>query len=296
MIGRTRIAAAILVLLQGGAACSGSGSEGRASGGGALHQGVVANIDGTAITLAEVEALAARGGLTPKSALERLEAEALLAREAERRGYASIHEVEEVGRQALVQALLAADVERERPTPSDLDQAYAQSGERFSTPERRSAMHVLAVLPKKPTPEVEAAARTFTVRVIAQLRAASDPNSVLLAVRQEQQPFAIKVEQLPPTPRKSQYVAEFSEALFSLEAPGIVPDPVRTQFGWHAIWLREILPAEHVPEAVARAQLSREIELNKRRARLEALVKEVQQRAGVAYAQTVRDALAVPEY
>jgi hypothetical protein len=56
------------------------------------------------------------------------------------------------------------------------------------------------------------------------------------------------------------------------------------------------VPEERVPDAVARGQLARELDLNKRRARLEALVKQLEQRAGVAYAPTVRDALAVLEY
>jgi PPIC-type PPIASE domain len=284
------------VLLASIAACGGPGTRERSKAGGALVQGVVANVDGTAITLAEVERLAARGGLTPKAALERLEAEVLLEREAERRGYANLSEVELVGRQAKVQALLATYVESERATAADVDEAYAQSQERFHTPERRVATHVLAVMPKKPAPDLDATERAYIADVIARLKAASDPAQVLDAIRSEKQPFGVSVEELRPAPREGQFVKEFSDALFSLDAPGIVPDPVRTQFGWHAIWVREILPEEHVPETVAREQLSREIQLNKRRARVEALLKQRQDRTGVTYAPNVRDALATLEY
>jgi hypothetical protein len=292
----TRISRTAAVVLALSAACGGSATREHSNAGGALVQGVVANVDGTAITLAEVERLATRGDLAPKAALERLEAEALLEREAERRGYASLTEVQEVGRQATVQALLAKDVESERATPSEIDDAYVKQADRFHTPERRVAMHVLAVMPKKPAPELEETERKYIAGVIAQLKAAADPMRVLESVQHEQHPFQVKVETLPAAPREGKFVKEFSDAMFALDAPGIVPEPVRTQYGWHAIWVREFLPEERVPEAVAREQLSREIQLNKRRARVDALVKQRSGRAGVTYAPNVRESLAALEY
>jgi PPIC-type PPIASE domain len=288
-----RLFAGALVLC---AACGGASTREHSNAGGALTQGVVANVDGTAITVADVQRLCERGGLTPRAALERLEAEALLAGEAERRGYAEVDAVDHVGQQALVQALLKADIESEKPTEAELAEAYANSGTRFHTPERRVATHVLAVLPKKPTPEIEAAEKEFAADAITKLKAAADPSAVLETLKQTSAPFPIRVEVLPPTPRDGVFVPEFTQAMFSLDEPGIVPTPVRTQFGWHAIWLREILPDTRVPEAEARAQLSQEITLSKRQRRLEALAKQLEQSAGVTYAPKVRDALTVLEY
>jgi hypothetical protein len=277
-------------------ACGGSGTRESGRAGGALAQGVVANVDGTAITLAEVQRLCDRG-LTPKAALDRLVAEALLAGEAARRGFEAVDLVEQVGRQALVQALLEGDIEHEEPTPAEIDAAYANSGTRFRTPERRVATHLLAVMPKKPSPEAEATERAFISDAIQKLRAAgSDPAPMFEEFKQLHEVFPIQVEQLPPAPREGMFVPEFSEALFSLDKPGIVPTPVRTSFGWHAIWLREILPETHVAEAEARADLTREIQRSKRERRLEALLKQLEQRAGVTYAPKVRDLLAVLEY
>jgi parvulin-like peptidyl-prolyl isomerase len=297
---RTRRAARLLVLLVClalAAACGGRGPRERSGKSSALAHGIVANVDGTPISVGEVQALCERGGLTPKLALERLEAEALLAAEAERRGYASIDPVEQVGRQALVQALLAEDVESQTPSAADLDAAYAKNLARFRRPELRTATHVLASLPKQPTPEQDAAARAFVQDVILKLKAAADPNPVLEAIQRSTDPnLPVRVEVLPPAPREGMFVPEFTAALFSLEKPGIVPQPVRTPFGWHAIWLREILPEERVPESVARAQLTRELELELRQKRLEVLLRQLQERAGVKYAPKVRDALAVLEY
>jgi hypothetical protein len=288
-----RFAALALVFC---AACGATSSRDHSSAGGALTQGVVANVDGTAITVADVQRLCERSGLAPKVALERLEAEALLAGEAARRGFSGLDAVEHVGQQALVQALLGADVEREEPTAAEISEAYAKSGDRFHTAERRVAMHALAVLPKKPTPEIEALERAFATDAIEKLKAAADPALVFEQLKQTTAPFPVRVEALPPTARDGVFVPEFTSAMFSLDKPGIVATPVRTQFGWHAIWLREILPEASVPEAEAHAELAKELRLSKRQRRLDALLKQLEQRANVTYAPKVRDALAVLEY
>jgi parvulin-like peptidyl-prolyl isomerase len=257
---------------------------------------VVADVEGTAITVADVQRLCERGGLAPKEALGRLEAEALLAAEAERRGYGSVDEVARVAEQALVQTLLERDIESEQATAAEIDAAYAKSGERFHKPERRVATHLLAVLPKDASADLDASARAFVTDALAKLQAAADPSAVLEQLQQVKAPFEVKVEVLPPAPRTGMFVPEFSAALFSLSQPGIVPEPVRTQFGWHAVWVREILPEEQVPEADAKKHLAQEIATAKRQRKLDALLKQLEQRANPSYAGTVRDLLAVLEY
>lgn len=278
------------------AACGSSGPHERSRNSGPLTTGVVANVEGAAITVADVQQLCERSGLSPKDALGRLESETLLAAEAQRRGYAGVDAVEHVAEQALVQALLESDVESEQPTAAEIDDAYAKSGERFRTPERRVASHVLAVLPKEPSPEVDAAARAFAADAIQKLQAAPDPSTVLAELKTAKMSFPISVEVLPPAPRKGMFVPEFSAALFSLPKPGIVPEPVHTQFGWHAIWLREILPEEQMPEADAKKVLAQELTVTKRQRKLDTLLKQLEQRANPSYAPTVRDLLAVLEY
>jgi peptidyl-prolyl cis-trans isomerase C len=285
-----------LGLLLSAAACGGVGSSGRSHQAGGLAEGVVANVDGAPIGLNEVQRLAERGSLSPQQALSRLEAEALLAAEAERRGYGADHAVQHVTRQAAVQALLKGDVEQKIPSEAEISRAYAESGTRFATPERRVASHVLAVLPRKATPEQAETARVFMSAVVDKLRAADDPVAALDAYRSGQsQPFQVRVEDLPPAPLEGAFVKEFSVAMFSLAKPGVVPQPVQTPFGWHAIVLREILPESRVPEAEARAQLQRELELSGRRNRLDALTRQLQARTRISYAERTREALGTLE-
>jgi hypothetical protein len=286
-----------LWLLFWAAACGGVGSHGRSQRASELAEGVVANVDGTLIRLSEVARLAERGALSPQLALSRLEAEALLAAEAERRGYGTSDAVGHVTRQAAVQALLRGDVERKTPTEAEIDRAYTESGTRFATPELRVASHVLANLPRDATPEQSEAARAFATAATGRLRAAADPMVALADYRANQsQPFRVQVEDLPAAPRTGGWVEEFSAAMFSLQKAGVVPEPVRTAYGWHAIVLREILPESRVPEAEARAELRRELELSARQNRLEALARELQGRTRVSYAERTREALGTLEF
>lgn len=277
--------------------CDAAQHAARGLGVGSLGAGQVASVDGVAIAVADVQRLVERGGLSPKQALARLEAQELLASEAERRGYAASEAVQQVAEQALVQVLLQREVESDKPSDAEIQAAYESSGARFNKPERRVATHLLAVLPKQPTPEQDAAARAFTADAILQLKAAADPAVVFHALATKQTPlFQVKVEELPPATREGSFVEPFSKALFELEKPGVSPQPVRTEFGWHAIWLREILPSETLPEATARAELARELEQSGRQRRADALVRQLEQRARIAYAPKLRDTLAALEF
>jgi hypothetical protein len=100
---------AVLLFVVG---CPGAQQDGGERLGSAKARGaVVAHVDGAAIGLDEVRELCARTGLTPRDALARLEDERLLAREAAARGYQHTASVSEEARRALVQALLAQEVE-----------------------------------------------------------------------------------------------------------------------------------------------------------------------------------------
>jgi parvulin-like peptidyl-prolyl isomerase len=75
--------------------------------------------------------------------------------------------------------------------------------------------------------------------------------------------------------RGAPFVKPYLAALFSLSAPGVVLEPVRTIFGWHAIRVTEIVPAESVPYEKAAEQLRGELLLARRQARVETLIAEL---------------------
>lgn len=248
--------------------------------------GVVSSVDGHPIEIAEVADLARTGQFSPVAALRRLQAERLLAGEAERRGYAQRKATQYASRQALVQALLVQAVEAQEVSETELEQAYTAQKARFERPARRRATHLLAELPKHATPEQTRLALTFMTQALERVRGAPEPLETLHALRQSA-PAGLRVsmEDLPPAPAEGAFVPEFSHALFSVAAPGVVPTVVHTQFGYHVIVVSELLPATITPKGEALSTLAHELGERKHKARFDALVLELQGRTRVSYAQ-----------
>ncbi|HEY2734604.1 MAG TPA: peptidylprolyl isomerase, partial [Polyangiales bacterium] len=246
-----------------------------------------------AISAAEVERLARAGGMSASAALARLEAQQLLAAEAARRGYDKQAETVRVDKQALVQSLLERDIESEQVDETEVSAAYVRSRARFETPEKRKATHVLAYLPKHADDAALAAGRAFAENAIRQLMAADDLDAVLSQLKASKSPlFAVKVERLPAVAHDGSFAPEFESALFALPRPGVVPIPVKTEFGWHAIVVTEIDPATKVPVLLARDTLRRELAIARHKLALEALLSKLRDARAVHYAERVEQALA----
>lgn len=243
---------------------------------------VLATAAGTTITVGEVVGLAREAELTPRGALDRLIGEALLAKEAERRGYGARPEVAAGAQRAAVRAWLVAEVERGVPASSVTDQdvatAYGAQRARFSRPEARTAVHVLLPLAADADQARIDAAQRLTGRVVAELRAAG-PDAVL--ARYSADPLAVSgafqvtAERVPELVRGGAFDPAFLEAVFALSAPGVVPAPVRTQFGWHAIALTEIRPDASLPLERAHAIVRQELLAERRGTLLGSLVERI---------------------
>jgi peptidyl-prolyl cis-trans isomerase C len=258
----------------------------------------VSTVDGYAITVAEVQALATAGGMSPREALSRLQAERLLMIEAERRGFAKNAAVDEVAQKARVQALLDAEAAAVPLSDAEIRAAYEKSKSRFEKAERRASVHVLAGLPRvNPSPEAEAAAKAFIQDVIGQMRTTSDLDAFCQQqAKRSTAQFSVACEKIPAVDRASPFVKPYLDALFSTPAPGMVPEPVRTVFGWHAIRVTEILPAESVPYEKAAEQLRGELLTERRKARVDALIAELRKAYAVQIADNAAATLAGLEH
>jgi hypothetical protein len=122
----TRISALALLLSLASACPGAQQDQGERVASGAARGAVVAQVDGVPIGLDEVRELCERTGLAPREALARLEDERLLTRVAAERGYQRAAAVADEGRRALVQALLARDVEAGRG-PRDIPLAEVRA-------------------------------------------------------------------------------------------------------------------------------------------------------------------------
>lgn len=250
------------------------------SGGSHVGGAVVATVDGVPITLDDVRRVVASTHLAPRAALERLVSEALLASEAQRRGLGRAPGVQHATRQALAQAMLEREVEaRVRPesvTAQELSAAFDAQSRRFDVPERRASVHVLARMAASAPPDVVAAGRRFAAQAIADFQTDSDPDAWLtrhagITGRR----FEVRAERVPPLgagdPADPAYIA----ALDGVAANEVVPTPVRSSFGWHAIVVTEVVAAHAVAREEAFATLRQEIVTRRRAARLEQLFDEL---------------------
>ena len=192
-----------------------------------------------------------------------------------------------------MQALLAREVEPEQPSAQALESAYVAQRARFEQTEQRRATHVLAELRPDAGVREEQAARAFIMQAIGQLRNAGDPKPILQALGAESSSaFRVLVQDLPLARADGGFVPEFERALFSQPEPGVVPEPVRTQFGYHAILVTQILPARTTPRAEALEVLRGELAVHLHEQRVKALFVELRSRSKVAYAPGVESALA----
>jgi parvulin-like peptidyl-prolyl isomerase len=280
----------LIALCSVGTACSNGardrGADSAAVRGNSDHGNVVSRVDGVPIQARDVAQLAEVGGLAPRDALQRLESEHLLAAEAARRGYGADSETRLRARQALVQSMLEAEVEAVHNSDQELQAAYAAQLARFELPERREASHVLARLLEHASPAAEQAAHDFAREACKRLLASHDLSATLAELQHrgsDSQLFSVKVEALPLAPKLGAFVPEFAQALFSIAHPGVVPEPVRTQFGWHALVVTDIQPASSTPLSAARAVLDRELSERKRKQRFTELLANLQRNTPVRY-------------
>jgi parvulin-like peptidyl-prolyl isomerase len=258
---------------------------------------VVSRINGSAIGVTEVERLAHVGNLPPHAALARLQAERLLGQEAHERGYARRSHTEYVAREALVQELLVHVVEPVEISQAELEAAYQKQKMRFSQPEKRRATHVLAKLSKGAGPNAERSAEAFIKQTIRALQSSNDTQATLAAARAESSAdFAVVVEELPPSADDGTFVPEFSRAMFGMSATGLFPEPVHTEFGYHAILLTEIVPASEQPQSVAFETLRQEISTSKRTQKLQTLVADLRKSTRVKFAPDAQKILATLEF
>jgi hypothetical protein len=255
---------------------------------------VVSRVDGSAIGAQEVERLAQVGNLPPNAALSRLQAERLLGHEARSRGYERHSQTELMAREALVQELLLDAVEPVEIETAELEAAYLAQKARFTSPEKRRATHVLAM-------PVSAAgqhsAEAFVRQTIRALQSSQDREATLVAARGEASgDFSVVVQDLPLAADDGTFVLEFSRALFSVPEPGVVPEAVKTQFGYHAILVREIVPALNEPKSVAIETLRGELATRKRAQRLDALLGDLRKRTPVKFSPDAQKILAALDF
>ena len=134
-----------------------------------------------------------------------------------------------------------------------LQAMYDDAGERFAENEERLASHILVQVDSDTT---DAQARAEATRIAG---LASEPGADFAALAREHSDDVgsrATGGDLGWITRGTMGDA-FDQALFALE-PGATSAPVKTDYGWHVIQLRELTPGARVPFEEVRDQLARE--------------------------------------
>lgn len=148
------------------------------------------------------------------------------------------------------------------PPPAPADEAalrarYEAEKAKFVTAEERLASHILVEVAPDADSAAQKAAQEKAASLAAQARAAGADFAALAAANSDDIGSKASGGDLGWV-GKGMMVGPFEDALFGMAAPGI-GEPVKTDFGWHVIQLREIKagqvePFEQVRDALAREQ------------------------------------------
>ncbi len=141
-------------------------------------------------------------------------------------------------------------------TDAVLKQRYEQEKARFQEPEQRLTSHILVKVDAKADAAAQAAARARAEAIAAAARAPGADFAAL--ARKDSDDTGSKdaggdlgwvVEGMMTKP--------FEDALFKMQQ-GDIAGPVKTEFGWHVLQLREVKAGRQTPFEDARAQLAKE--------------------------------------
>ena len=147
------------------------------------------------------------------------------------------------------------------PAPAVADEAtlrqrYEQQKNQFVEPEQRLASHILIKVDPKAAPAVQQAAEQKAAQLAAQARQPGADFAALASANSEDAGSKGSGGDLGWV-AKGVMVKPFEDALFNMQA-GEIAGPVKTDFGWHVIQLREVKAGHQVPFEQVREQLARE--------------------------------------
>lgn len=138
-----------------------------------------------------------------------------------------------------------------------LRERYEQEKTRFIAPEQRQASHILISVPAGADAATDKAAREKAARLAAQARAPGADFAALARANSDDTGSKPAGGDLGFV-AKGALAPAFEKALFSMQ-PGQISDPVRTEFGWHVILLRQVQAGRQEAFEQARGALEKEV-------------------------------------
>lgn len=193
------------------------------------------------------------------------------------------YSVEEADRQIRLVVRIEELLKRHASTEDVTDEAvrkyFDENSKQFETPEQVHARHILIKLPGSPTDEQKAEAKAQVEGFRQEVAEKGLPHFQELAKQHSGCPSGKQGGSLGFFGR-GQMVPEFDKVAFELE-PGVVSEPVLTQFGWHILLVDEKREAGLREFEDVKAQLKHRIEM------------EGKQKATKDYLDALRDAATI---
>lgn len=137
-----------------------------------------------------------------------------------------------------------------------LRQRYEQEKSRFAAQEERLASHILISVPKDANAAAQKAAEAKATQLAVQARTSGADFAALAKAASDDNLSKNSGGDLGWVGRNVM-AKPFEEALFAMKT-GEVRGPVKTEFGWHVIQLREVRTPQQVPFEQVRDELARE--------------------------------------
>jgi peptidyl-prolyl cis-trans isomerase C len=182
----------------------------------------------------------------------------LLLQEARRLGMEPEPETDEAGRtededDALVRALLEAQVGPETPGDEECRRYYDSQQHRFRTPELFEAAHIL-IEPDSDTDEAWASAEAQARRIASDV--GDDPKAFAEAARAYSKCPSAQQDGSLGQIRRGELTPSVQAGLEAIEQGTTGREPVRSRFGWHVLRLHRriegrVLPYEMVRDRIA---------------------------------------------
>lgn len=186
----------------------------------------------------------------------------------------------EIRTQLTVAALLDQEAARVAANVSEQEASafYQANPSMFDSGDRLRASHILLRLPPGATQAQKEAVRARAQALLARVRKGED-FAKLAKESSEDAGSAGKGGRLDPFGH-GQMDPAFEKAAFALK-PGERSDVVESPFGFHIIYLLEILPSQHLDFEATKDKIKQYILVNRRQQRIEGLIASLRAKASV---------------
>ena len=152
------------------------------------------------------------------------------------------------------------------PDDATLQRRYEQEKARFVEPEQRLVSHILVPVAAGADTAAEKAGEDKARQIATQARAVGADFAALAKANPGDPGSAANGGDLGWIRRDGSMVKPFEDAVFAAQA-GTVSDPVKSEFGWHVIQLREVKAGQQVPfENVREALVQEQVQADRERA------------------------------